>query len=110
MAAAAVASPPLNAVRFSPHLSAEPSENNLQDLLKRKRELEKNKTKYHLTEADCNLLLTNANEYSFNDGQVILEEGHESSSLYRIKSGKVILRKNGISFCELTQVCIFFFI
>jgi CRP-like cAMP-binding protein len=76
---------------------------NLQDLLKRKREIEKNKSKYHLTEADCSLILTNANEYSFKDGQVIMEEGHENSSVYRIKSGVVSLSKNGVVFCELSQ-------
>lgn len=98
--ATAVLSPP-----SLPSLSdaGAPPLDNLQDLLKRKREIEKNKSKYHLTEADCSLILTNANEYSFTDGQVIMEEGHENSSVYRIKSGVVSLSKNGTVFCELSQ-------
>jgi hypothetical protein len=66
MAAAAVASPPVLSEVGAPPLD------NLQELLRRKREVEKNKSKYHLTEADCSLILTNANEYSFTDGQVII--------------------------------------
>lgn len=98
MATAAVLSPP------TLHDAAPPLDN-VQDLLRRKREIEKNKSKYHLTEADCSLILTNANEYTFTDGQVILEEGHENSSVYRIKSGVVALSKGGNTFCELNQVC-----
>ena len=100
MATAVVSPPPA----FTLDAGAPPLDN-LQDLLKRKREIEKNKYKYHLTEADCNLILTNANEYTFMDGQVIMEEGHENSTVYRIKSGAVSLSKNGHVFCELSQVC-----
>lgn len=99
MAAAAVASPQINVE----HVQGEPALDNMQELLKRKREIEKNKAKYHLTEADAALLLTNANEYNFTDAQVILEEGHENHSVYRIKSGKVALSKNGQAFCEMSQ-------
>lgn len=102
MAAAAVAAPV--PVQFAEHLG--PTEvvvDNLQELLRRKREVEKNKSKYHLTEADASLLLTNANEYTFSDGQVILEEGHENLSVYRVKSGRVALSKNGVAFCEMAQ-------
>lgn len=98
MATAVVLSPPT-----LPADAGAPVLDNLQDLLRRKREIEKNKSKYHLTESDCTLILTNANEYTFTDGQVILEEGHENSSVYRIKSGIVALSKNGNTFCELTQ-------
>eukprot|EP00026_Physarum_polycephalum_P005944 Phypoly_transcript_05983.p1 GENE.Phypoly_transcript_05983~~Phypoly_transcript_05983.p1 ORF type:complete len:557 (+),score=123.39 Phypoly_transcript_05983:35-1705(+) len=98
MAAAAVSPPPV----LSPEVGGPPLDN-LQELLRRKREIEKNKSKYHLTEADCSLILTNANEYSFTDGQVILEEGQANSSVYRIKSGTVSLSKNGKVFCELSQ-------
>ena len=65
MASTAVLSPPT-----APTLDGGPLLDNLQDLLRRKREIEKNKSKYHLTESDCSLILTNADEYSFSDGQV----------------------------------------
>lgn len=99
MATAVVLNPPV--LSFAD--PAAPALDNVQDLIRRKREIEKNKSKYHLTESDCNLILTNANEFSFSDGQVILEEGHENSSVYRIKSGIVSLSKSGNTFCELTQ-------
>lgn len=78
--------------------------NSLEDLIRRKRLLEMNKKKYHLTEADCLLILTNANEFTFADGQAILAEGQEMSSLYRIKSGKVRAMKEGMFVADLPQV------
>lgn len=80
-----------------------PALDNLQELLQRKRELEKNKHKFHLTEADCNLLVTNANEFSFTNGQVIAKEGQEITSVFRIKSGKVTIVSSGKKVCELSQ-------
>lgn len=81
----------------------DPVADNLQDLLRRKREMEKNKMKYHLTEADAGLLLTNANEFTFTNGQVIAKEGQQIVSVYRIKSGKVSLENEGKQVCELSQ-------
>jgi hypothetical protein len=77
---------------------------NLQDLLNRKREIQKNKSKFHLSEADCNLLLTNANEYYFKDKQIIVQEGQELPSVYRIKSGKVSITKDGKQISIISQV------
>jgi hypothetical protein len=78
---------------------------NVQELVKRKREAEMNKRRYHLTEADANLLLTNANEFSFEDGQVIGNVGDNLNSAYRVKSGTVAMKKEGNKICEVTQVC-----
>lgn len=77
---------------------------NLQDLLRRKRDLEKNKATFRLSEADCNLLLTNAHEFYFKDKQVVVHEGQELPSVYRIKSGKVNIMKNGIVVSTIAQV------
>jgi len=101
MAAVAIA----ESVRELPRVE-DPDEtiNSLDDLLKRKRQLEQNKKKYHLTEADCSLILTNANVYTFTDGQVILAEGQEISSLYRIRYGKVKITRGGQVMGDLPQV------
>lgn len=93
------------AVEISLATPVDPALDNLQDLLRRKADIKNHKNKFHLTEADASLLLTNANEYTFTDGQVILEEGQENSSVYRIKYGRVALSKNGQKFCEMSQVC-----
>ncbi len=90
-------------IMFPPPLDTPPLDN-LQELLKRKREIEKNKTKLHLTEGDCNLLMTNADEFSYTDGQVIVNAGQEISSMYRLKYGKVKLMRDGKKVCELSQV------
>jgi hypothetical protein len=78
---------------------------NLQDLIQRKREIQKNKTRFHLSEADCNLLLTNANEFHYKDRQVIVQEGQELPSVYRIKTGKVNIVKGGVPISVISQVC-----
>lgn len=78
---------------------------NWHELLNRKREMEKNKLKLHLTEADCNLLLTNANEFNFTKGQTIAREGQTLTSVYRIKFGSVsLINPGGKKVCDLTQV------
>jgi hypothetical protein len=87
-----------------PTMESGPALDNLQELLRRKRELEKNKRRFHLTEADCNLLLTNANEFTFKDGQIIVQDGDTLSSVYRVKSGKVLFMKGPTVLCELGQV------
>lgn len=67
--------------------------------------MEKNKLKLHLTEADCNLLLTNANEFNFTKGQTIAREGQTLTSVYRIKFGSVsLINPGGKKVCDLTQV------
>jgi len=80
--------------------------NNIQDLLRRKREFERNKRRLHLTEADCSLLLTNANEFTFNDRQIIAQEGDALTSIYRVKHGTVVLMKDDLTICEFSQVCV----
>lgn len=77
---------------------------NLQDLIQRKREIQKNKSKFHLSEADCNLLLTNAREFHYKDQQVIVQEGQELPSVYRVKSGKVNIVKHGVTVSVISQV------
>lgn len=47
----------------------------MQDLITRKRDAERNKFKYHLTEADCNLLCTHGSTESFKAGDVLVEGG-----------------------------------
>lgn len=95
------------AVMLQPEVPKAPvSNDNVQDLLKRKRELEMNKRRYHLTEADASLLLTNANEFSFEDGQVIGHEGDNLNSAYRVKSGTIALKRDGHKICTVTQVYI----
>jgi len=79
---------------------------NIHDVIKRKREVESINRRFHLTEADANLLLTNANEFSFEDGQVIGHEGDNLNSAYRVKSGIVALKRDGHKICEVTPVCI----
>lgn len=91
----------------APMPTAPMATDNIQDLLKRKREAESNKRRFHLTEVDANLLLTNANEFSFEDGQVIGKAGDSLNAAYRVKSGTVVLMKDGKKFCEVNQVCIF---
>jgi len=66
----------------------------LHEILRRNKELQQLRHRYQLSEKDCQLLLTNANEYSFNDGEVILKEGEFNASVYRIKSGSVHFKKN----------------
>ena len=73
-------------------------------MLQRKAELAKNKAKYTLTETDGSLLVTHATELHFADGQVIVEGGHDISSVYRVKSGKISIFRNGNLCCELSQV------
>lgn len=77
---------------------------NIQDLLKRKRELEKNKAKLRLSEADCNLLLTNASEHYYKDKQVVVHEGQELPSVYRVKSGNLNIMKEGKTVSTISQV------
>jgi hypothetical protein len=85
-------------------LPREPHFDNLQDLIQRKREIQKNKSKFHLSEADCSLLLTNADEYHYKDRQVIVQEGQELPSVYRIKVGKVNIVKGGTAVSVISQV------
>eukprot|EP00026_Physarum_polycephalum_P006560 Phypoly_transcript_06608.p1 GENE.Phypoly_transcript_06608~~Phypoly_transcript_06608.p1 ORF type:complete len:487 (+),score=78.82 Phypoly_transcript_06608:90-1550(+) len=89
--------------REAPIPTAPVPTDNVQELIKRKREVEMNKRRYHLTEADANLLLTNANEFSFEDGQIIGHVGDNLNSAYRVKSGIVALKRDGSKICELTQ-------
>ena len=77
----------------------------MQDLILRKREIQKNKNRLHLSEADCNLLLTNANEFHYKDQQTIVQEGQELPSVYRIKSGRVNITKGGTTVSMIPQVC-----
>lgn len=58
---------------LSPAISQ--SVDTLQDLITRKREADKNKFKYHLTEADCNLLCSHGTAGTFTAGQVLVEVG-----------------------------------
>lgn len=81
-----------------------PALDNIQDLLRRKRDLDLNKRRHHLTEAECNLLLTNANEFTFADGQIIGRAGDNLTAAYRVKSGVVKLKKEDKPICELKQV------
>ena len=67
-------------------------------------ELAKTKAKFTLTEKDGSLLVTHATELHFADGQVIVEGGHDISNVYRVKSGKITIIKNGRPCCQLTQV------
>lgn len=89
-----------------PHLPLpqQPPIDNIQDLLRRKREIDLNKRRHHLTEAECNLLLTNANEFSFSDGLIIGRRGDSLTSAYRVKSGSIKLMRGDVQFCELKQV------
>ena len=48
--------------------------------------------------------MTHATELHFKDGQVIVEGGHDISAVYRVKSGKISIFRNGHKCCELTQV------
>lgn len=68
--------------------------------------METNKRRLRLTEPECNLLLTNANEYSFKDGQVIGRDG-DIATAFRVKSGVVRVEKDGCKLCELQPVCSF---
>ncbi len=82
-----------------------PGTDALQDLLSRKQEAERNRARFHLTESDCNLILTNSTDYTYTGGQIIADEGQAINSVYRIKSGSVLLMKQGHKLYELIQVC-----
>lgn len=69
---------------------------NIQLLLQRKAELTKNKAKFTLTETDAQLLTTHSSEIHFEDGQLIMQELQNVDNVFRIKSGKVSVSKNGL--------------
>lgn len=76
----------------------------LQDLLQRRTEAQKNRLLFHLTEADCNLICTNAQEIKFTSGQLIAAEGARIMSVYRLKTGKITLMKGSTKLMDLPQV------
>lgn len=78
-----------------------PALDNIQLLLQRKAELAKNKAKYTLTETDAKLLTTHSSEVTFEDGQMIAQEGHDVHNVYRIVSGQVAASRNGVQFKDL---------
>eukprot|EP00026_Physarum_polycephalum_P005790 Phypoly_transcript_05828.p1 GENE.Phypoly_transcript_05828~~Phypoly_transcript_05828.p1 ORF type:complete len:477 (+),score=27.30 Phypoly_transcript_05828:160-1590(+) len=79
----------------SPHhelsLASPESVDTLQDLIHRRAEQRRNKLKYHLTEADGDLLCANGKELKFNGGHVIANQGAIVQAIYRIKCGTVSL-------------------
>lgn len=95
-----VQSPPSLPSLSDPHPEAQ---DNIQLLLHRKAELAKNKTKYALTEKDASLLLTHSIEVTFKDGDVIMKEGEDYSKVYRIKSGKVMIKRLGRTVYEISK-------
>ena len=89
---------------LSPPAPASPTDT-LQDLLQRRAEVGKNRLLFHLTEADCTLICTNATELKYTEGQVVATEGAVIQAVYRIKSGNISLMKGGIKLYDLPQVC-----
>ena len=76
----------------------------LQDLISRMREAKRNRTRFHLTEGDCNRMCKNATERSIASGQVIIEEGAPITAVYRIKKGSVSLVKSNVKLYDLSVV------
>eukprot|EP00026_Physarum_polycephalum_P005636 Phypoly_transcript_05671.p1 GENE.Phypoly_transcript_05671~~Phypoly_transcript_05671.p1 ORF type:complete len:536 (+),score=84.02 Phypoly_transcript_05671:209-1816(+) len=74
----------------------------LQDLINRMREAKKNRTRFHLTEADCNRMCTNATELNVASGHLIVAEGAPITNVYRIKKGQVSLMKSGVKLYDLS--------
>ena len=75
----------------------------LQDMIARKRDADRNKLRYHLTEADCNLLCTHGVPTRFSVGEVIMPADGLMTKAYRIKSGNVGLMKEDLKIKELTR-------
>jgi CRP-like cAMP-binding protein len=102
-----------------------PETDPLQELINRKKEAERNKLKvcvnahillvlymlliacvvqYHLTEADCKLICTNATEHRYAKGDVIYQPtaGGKIEKVYRVKSGKIGIYLGDTKIKELT--------
>lgn len=86
-------------------LSPASSADTLHDLISRRKDAEKNKLKYHLTEKDCQLICTNAVDHMFVDGDVIAEAGQGIKNVYRLKAGRVTIVKAGVRLYDLQAVC-----
>lgn len=82
----------------------------LQDLISRMREAKKNRTRFHLTESDCNRMCTNATELNMASGHLIVAEGELIKNVYRIKKGQVSLVKTGVKLYDLSAVSSFLFV
>lgn len=76
----------------------------LQDLVSRIRETKKMRTRFHLTETDCNLMCRSSTELTFAAGDVIVKEGQTITQVYRIKKGTVSLVKGETKLYDLTAV------
>lgn len=81
----------------------------LHDLMNRRKEAEKNKLRFHLTEADCQLICTNAVDRVFQDGAIIAESSHTIKSVFRLKAGRISFMKAGVQLFELHAVHTLFF-
>jgi len=62
---------------------------------KKQKEVVATGLQYYLTEGDWQLMLTNANEFTYHEGDVIFDQGTPNNSLYRIRSGNVRIAKEG---------------
>jgi len=62
---------------------------------KKQKEVVATGLQYYLTEGDWQLMLTNANEFTYHEGDVIFDQGTPNNSLYRIRSGGVRITKEG---------------
>eukprot|EP01117_Protostelium_nocturnum_P013775 TRINITY_DN517_c0_g1_i3.p1 TRINITY_DN517_c0_g1~~TRINITY_DN517_c0_g1_i3.p1 ORF type:complete len:851 (-),score=358.21 TRINITY_DN517_c0_g1_i3:50-2602(-) len=62
---------------------------------KKQKEVVATGLQYYLTEGDWQLMLTNANEFTYQDGQVVFEQATPNNSLYRIRAGNVRIIKDG---------------
>jgi hypothetical protein len=76
----------------------------VQDLVTRRREARQNRLRYHLTETDCVLLCTHGVDKYYQHGQVIAQEGQPIRAVYRIKSGRICLQKQGQRLYNLAPV------
>jgi len=62
---------------------------------KKQKEVVATGLQYYLTEGDWQLMLTNAKEFTYHEGDVIFDQGTPNNSLYRIRSGNVRITKEG---------------
>eukprot|EP01114_Cavostelium_apophysatum_P012858 TRINITY_DN2981_c0_g1_i1.p1 TRINITY_DN2981_c0_g1~~TRINITY_DN2981_c0_g1_i1.p1 ORF type:complete len:571 (-),score=157.34 TRINITY_DN2981_c0_g1_i1:132-1844(-) len=75
----------------------------LEEFLRRKRDIDRKKAKVHLTELDAELLFTNADEFTFRDGETIIKEGQMVNTVYRLKKGRAKIVKAGKTLTFLEQ-------